>query len=170
MIVFTSNISLIPYISNRYMIYNLSSYYSGYPSISSLITSIQIFNNTQLPPNEFLYSPQFDMAYYNAIFNNDSLFVDLMKIMINAYNGVDIIVLTAHDDYRDAVTESIIKLIQVRYGYNCWEVEDYDDLELLKESYFTPTGLLTLDQDSARYDMLYASGVVGKINNLDNKE
>ena len=168
MVIFTSNINILQHINNA-VVYNLSSYYSGFENITGLITKIQIFNTTQLPPNEFIYSPQFDSIYANNVLQNNELFYDFIKIMINALE-YNVVILVAHDPYRDAITESIIKLIQVRYGYNCWEVEDYDDLELLKESYFTPTGLLTLDQDSARYDMLYASGVVGKINNLDNKE
>lgn len=160
MIIFTSNVNLIQYVKDP-VVFNLSSYYSGFNNITNLITNVQIFNNTQLPPNEFIYSPQFDGIYVNSIFNNNDLFMDFMKILMASYNGSNVVILIAHDDYRDAITESIIKLIQVRYGYNCWSVEDIEDLELLKESYFTPYGLLTLDKDIEQYQLMsYRLGTI----------
>ena len=58
-------------------------------------------------------------------------FTDFLKIVLNATLG-NVVILISHDPYRDAITESIIKLIQIRYGYNCWEIEDADDLSCLK--------------------------------------
>lgn len=168
MVIFTSNINILQHINNA-VLYNLSSYYSGFENITGLITKIQIFNTTQLPPNEFIYSPQFDNIYANSVLQNNELFYDFIKIMINALE-YNVVILVAHDPYRDAITESIIKLIQVRYGYNCWEVEETEDLECLKESYFTPYGLLALDQDKRRFDELCMAGYVQPVNNLKNTE
>ncbi len=153
MIVFTSNINLIPYINNA-MIYNLSSYYSGYNDITKLITKIQIINNTEMLANEFIYSPYFDNIYYNSILNDHELFCCLLQLMMNVYNGNNAIVLISHDNYRDAITESLIKLIQVRYGYNCWEIENVEDLDILKETHFTPQGIQNLDADKQTYDSI----------------
>lgn len=168
MVIFTSNLNIIQQINNP-IIYNLSSYYSGFEDLSSLITKISVFNATNMPINEFIYSPQFDNMYAQGVFNNDELFTDFLKIVLNATLG-NIIVLISHDPYRDAITESIIKLIQVRYGYNCWEIEDVDDLSCLRESFFTPQGILNLDQDKYRYDMLSINGFNKPLNNLKNSE
>ena len=168
MVIFTSNINILQRINNA-VVYNLSSYYSGFENITGLITKIQIFNTTQLPPNEFIYSPQFDSIYANNVLQNNELFYDFIKIMINALE-YNVVILVAHDPYRDAITESIIKLIQVRYGYNCWEVDDLDDLSCIKESFFTPQGILTLDQDKLRFDSLCLNGFTKRLNNLKNSE
>ena len=168
MVIFTCNPQLIWQFSNP-LTYNLSSYYSGFEDITGLITKISIFNNTNIPANEFIYSPQFDNIYAQSILNNDELFADFLKIVLNATNGV-VIILISHDDYRDAITESIIKLIQIRYGYNCWEVDDLDDLSCIKESFFTPQGILTLDQDKLRFDSLCLNGFTKRLNNLKNSE
>ena len=55
----------------------------------------------------------------------------------------------------DAVKESIIKFIQIRYGYNCWEIEDIDDLQVIDEPFFTPMGIMNLDNDKLRYDSIF---------------
>ena len=136
------------------MIYNLSSYYSGYNDITKLITKIQIINNTEMLANEFIYSPYFDNIYYNSILNDHELFCCLLQLMMNVYNGNNAIVLISHDNYRDAITESLIKLIQVRYGYNCWEIENVEDLDILKETHFTPQGIQNLDADKQTYDSI----------------
>ena len=122
-----------------------------------------------MPINEFIYSPDFDRMYAQGVFNNDELFTDFLKIILNATLG-NVVILISRDPYRDAITESIIKLIQVRYGYNCWEAEDVEDLECLRESYFTPYGILALDQDKRRFDELCVSGYVAPVNNLKNTE
>lgn len=168
MIIFTSNINILQHIPNA-VVYNLSSYHSGYQDVTKLITSIRIVNPTQMPTNEFIYSPQFDGMYANTIFQSNELFYDLIKIMVNAME-FNVVILVSHDPYRDAITESIIKLIQVRYGYNCWEVEDVEDLDCLKESFFTPYGILTLDQDKKRLDTLCITGAAPPVNNLMNIE
>lgn len=169
MIIFTSNTNIIQFI-NSPIVYNLSSFYSGYENITNLITKIPAFNNTSIPVNEFIYSPEFDNMYANSLLNNAVLFNDFIKIVINACSSNNVIVLIAHDDYRDAITESIIKLIQIRYGYNCWEVEGIEDVECLRESFFTPYGLLALDEDKKKYDELYNNGYARPLNNLKDTE
>ena len=79
MIIFTSNVQLLPYIDSC-MVYNLSSYYSGYESVSRLITKVSVCNtNPNVPINEFIYTPEFDVAYANNVFNDPELFIDFMK-------------------------------------------------------------------------------------------
>ena len=133
------------------VIMNLSSAYSGYIDITPLITKLQYFNNTDLPMPDFVQSPAFDAQYASAIFNNKEMFCKLVSIMLHCREGYNVIIMVAHDFYRDAVTESLIKVIQQRYGYNCWIVNELDDVDCIKESHFTPQGLLTLDEDIFKY-------------------
>ena len=144
-------------------ILNLSSFYSGYIDITKLITNISPINNTGLPMPEFVNSVEFDMQYASAIFNNTDLFVSLINIMLRAYEGYLVCILVQRDPYRDAVMESLIKLIQQRYGYNCWIIEDIDDIEIMSEQMLLPNGLLTLDSDIEQFNHLCSGGVIGNI-------
>ena len=142
---------------------NLSSLYSGYTSISNLITKISPINNTALPIPDFVNSVEFDMQYASAVLGNPELFGSLINIMLRAYEGYLVCILVQRDPYRDAVMESLIKLIQQRYGYNCWIIEDYDDIEIMSEQMLLPNGLLTLDADIKQYNQMYSKGLVGAI-------
>ena len=159
MIIFIDNpglISLIQgYFNKPIMVYNLSSLYSGYIDCTDLLTNIAPINNTAMPLPEFVQSVDFDIQYSAMIMNNQILFVKLMMILSNSYEGAISIVLVQHDFYRDAIMESIIKFIQQRYGYNCWIIEDPDDIYCINEPHYTPMGLLNLDADLQRYDSLF---------------
>lgn len=166
MIVFTSNRDLIRYFNNP-MVYNLSSSYSGYINISTMLT--KIFNQNQFTAidREYIYSPVFDNMYANMLLNDPDMFRCLMSIMINAANNFNVIILISHDDYRDAVKESIIKFIQIRYGYNCWEIDDIDDLQVIDEPFFTPMGIINLDNDKLKYDTMFGENHM--LNGLKNQ-
>ena len=168
MVIFTCNPQLIWQFSNP-ITYNLSSYYSGFEDITGLITKISIFNNTNIPANEFIYSPQFDNIYAQSILNNDELFADFLKIVLNATNGV-VIILISHDDYRDAITASIIKSIQISYAYNRSEAAASHDLSCIKATFFTPQGISTLHHHKLRFDSLCLNGFTKRLNNLKNSE
>ena len=141
-------------------ILNLSSLYSGYINITHLIAKISPINNTGLSMPEFVNSVEFDMQYASAVLNNPELFGSLINIMLRAYEGYLVCILVQRDPYRDAVMESLIKLIQQRYSYNCWIIEDPDDIEIMSEQMLLPNGLLTLDADIKQYNQLYSKGMV----------
>ena len=145
------------------VILNLSSLYSGYINVTHLITKISPINNTMLPMPEFVNSVEFDMQYASAVLNNPELFGSLINIMLRAYEGYLVCVLVQRDPYRDAVMESLIKLIQQRYSYNCWIVEEPDDIEIMSEQMLLPNGLLTLDEDIKQYTQMYSKGIIGGI-------
>lgn len=145
------------------VILNLSSFYSGYINITHLIAKISPINNTGLPMPEFVNSVEFDIQYASAVLNNPELFGSLINIMLRAYEGYLVCILVQRDQYRDAVMESLIKLIQQRYGYNCWIIEDGDDIEIMSEQMLLPNGLLTLDADIKQYNQMYSKGMVGNI-------
>lgn len=145
------------------VILNLSSLYSGYINITHLIAKISPINNTALTMPDFVNSIEFDMQYASAVLSNSELFGSLINIMLRAYEGYLVCILVQRDPYRDAVMESLIKLIQQRYGYNCWIIEDPDDIEIMSEQMLLPNGLLTLDSDIKQYNQMYSKGIVDAI-------
>ena len=145
------------------VILNLSSLYSGYINVTHLIAKISPINNTGLSMPEFVNSVEFDMQYASAVLNNPELFGSLINIMLRAYEGYLVCVLVQRDTYRDAVMESLIKLIQQRYGYNCWIIEDIDDIEIMSEQMLLPNGLITLDIDIKQFNQMYSRGIVDAI-------
>lgn len=152
------------YYSNREITtLNLSSFYSGYIDITDLITKISPINNTGMQMPEFVNSVQFDIQYASALMNNPDLFTNLLDIMLRAYEGQIICILVQRDPYRDAIMESLIKFIQQRYGYNCWIIEDNEDISCITEGTLTPSGLITLDNDIIKYKSSYTNGLSHQI-------
>ena len=166
MIVFVDHPQIIPLISDKIggtqpiQVLNFTSLYSGYPSLSALTTNMYNMNQSGLPSNIYVDTVQFDIQYANAIFRDDKMFEAFMSIMIPVHEGINSILLVHRDTYRDSLMESLIKLIQQRYGYNSWIVEDIDDIDCIHESTFTPYGIMALDADIKRYDELYNCGRV----------
>lgn len=159
MIVFIDNIALIndikqSFINKDILIFNLSSFYSGFIDITDLCTSVPISNNTDMIPMDFVQSSLFDNQYSCYITNNIILFTKLLMVVSNSYEGNISIVLIQHDIYRDAITESIIKLIQQRYGYMSWVIDDMDDIPALRELPPTPFGLEVLYNDLKTFDTI----------------
>ena len=166
MIVFIDKPDLIPVIirktNSQCEVFNFTSLYSGYRSLSALATSMHSVNNSALPTNLFVETVEFDMNYANAILNNPLMFQALMNIMVNSYQGKTVILLVHREPYRDALMESLIKFIQQRYGYNAWIVNDIDDISCIREVPFTPYGITTLDEDIKRYDDMYLHGAISE--------
>lgn len=164
MIIFLSDPNLIPYIQSKTMkslkVFNYTSLYSGYPSLSVLVTNMYQLNNSGMPTNLFVDTVDFDVRYATMILNNDQMYEALITIMMNTYQGIDVILLVQRDPYRDALMESLIKFIQQRYGYNSWIIEDIEDISCIHEPYFSPIGIMALDEDIKRYDQLYQMGRV----------
>lgn len=159
MIIFIDNINLISAIKQSFInkdisIFNLSSYYSGFIDITDLCTAVPISNNTAMIPMDFVQSVEFDNQYSYYITNNTVLFTKLLMVISNSYEGNISIVLVQHDIYRDAIMESIIKLIQQRYGYMSWIINDIDDIPTLREIPPTPFGLEVLHNDLKTFDAI----------------
>lgn len=103
---------------------------------------------------------RFDIDYYNYIISNNLAFVDLMQIMYNEYDrGIDnySVVLIDNDDIRDSLRDSLIKLIQQRYGINSFIINELDDWNYIESSQatnFDINGIYQFDQDKERYTIL----------------
>lgn len=131
--------------------YNLSSYFSDVQTLNMLIPSIEYLPEEIMEGDSNI--PAFDIAYGNYIISNNEAFIQLMNIIIPAYTSPDVLVqiLINKSEFRDAITESLIKLIQQRYGYNIYIINDIEDFLYASESDFSIPGLFTLDQDLTRW-------------------
>ena len=154
MIIFTSRPDLIQYLpqNKRAVVYNMSSLYSGYKDATALITT-QAFQNTPYMQNfdQYVQTVDFDIQYAGRILSDPLAFTELLDIMQCDYSGMNAIILVQHDFYRDSVMESLLKLIQQRYGYNAWVIDDPEDIESIYEPHYTPMGIMQLNSDLEKY-------------------
>lgn len=128
-------------------VYNFTSFREGYQRVPLLI-----------PPNEIGRSSgrEFDIAYANYLMTNDFVFKSFFDIIYLLYTGVDIYLIIDESDWSENLIESLLKLIQQRYGYNAVKINCFEDyLQANSSKYiseFNPYyGLANLDMDKERY-------------------
>lgn len=142
------------------IIYNLASMKEGFIKLQKLI-----------PPNELgrFTDRDFDIAYANYIMLNDEVFCEFFQIIYNLYIGKDVfIIYTASENWAENIIESLLKLIQQRYGYNAVRIDSDDDY-IYACNYcnfkFAPGyGLYNLDIDKDRFSALIESFRLATIN------
>ena len=131
------------------VMYNLSSMREGFISLQALI-----------PPNTIgrLTDREFDIAYANYIMSNDTLFCIFFQIIYNLYIGKDVFIIVSTEDWSENLLESLLKLIQQRYGYNGVLINTEADYLYATNSMnfgFAPGyGIYNLDQDKERFTTL----------------
>ena len=131
------------------VMYNLSSMREGFISLQALI-----------PPNTIgrLTDREFDIAYANYIMSNDTLFCIFFQIIYNLYIGKDVFIIISTEDWSENLLESLLKLIQQRYGYNSVLINTEADYLYAANSMnfgFAPEyGIYNLDQDKERFTTL----------------
>ena len=131
------------------VMYNLSSMREGFISLQALI-----------PPNTIgrLTDREFDIAYANYIMSNDTLFCIFFQIIYNLYIGKDVFIIVSTEDWSENLLESLLKLIQQRYGYNAVLINTEADYLYAATSMnfgFAPGyGIFNLDQDKERFTTL----------------
>lgn len=131
------------------VMYNLSSMREGFISLQALI-----------PPNTIgrLTDREFDIAYANYIMSNDTLFCIFFQIIYNLYIGKDVFIIVSTEDWSENLLESLLKLIQQRYGYNAVLINTEADYLYATTSMnfgFAPGyGIYNLDQDKERFTTL----------------
>ena len=133
--------------SGEGIVYNLSSYKEGFVSIKKL-----------LPPNSLgaFSGRDFDIQYTNYIMNNDLVFAEFFQIIYNLYIGKNIFILYSDSDWSENIMESLIKLIQQRYGYNAVRIDSDEDYIYamnthISDSFAQGYGLYNLDIDKERF-------------------
>ena len=130
--------------------FNLSTYYVDVPTLFNLVPT---FTNKQDKSLNDYDNPSFDIAYHRYLLDNNVTFNEFMSIVIPANMNPDCLiqVLIKQSEFRDVVTESLLKLIQQRYGYNCYIVNEVEDFIYTDESDFSIPGLFAFEQDRARW-------------------
>lgn len=136
------------------LVYNLTSLREGYERLPLLV-----------PPNEIgkLTGRDFDIAYMNYIFGNDSVFYQFFFIIMALYNDMDVFLIVSKDDWSENLVESLMKLIQQRYGYNGVEIKSPNDyIYYMNQSKDLPEfnpyfGIQNLDSDKERFAYIQTS-------------
>jgi hypothetical protein len=133
-------------------IYNFNTMKEGYESLQILI-----------PPNNIghLDGFDFDVAYMQYIMNNDTTFVYFFRIINDIYLGKDVFLFADDNDWAENLIESLLKLIQQRYGINAMNIitdEDYIDAKLHGKSEIAAGyGVYNLDMDKERFIYILTS-------------
>jgi hypothetical protein len=126
-------------------VYNFSSLREGFPRLN-LMPPRTLGANTEY---------EFDVKYMQYIIGNDIVFMNFMTIILDLYNGFNVYLLVDEDEYwSNMLVDSLMKLIQQRYGINGVCVNCLEDFQYAKEDYFADYGILNLDQDKERYTYL----------------
>ena len=105
--------------------------------------------------NIIFETPDFDKNLSDCIDYDINIWISMMLIMINAYEGYEVIIEYGTDELSLNVVESLIKIIQEKYQYNCIIINDIDDLYSCKESSFGPIGLMKLDEERKKFQELF---------------
>ena len=142
------------YIPDDCKVFNLNSMKEGYYRFKFL-----------LPPNELGHyvDRDFDISYFNYIFQNDNVFMEFFSIIFELYINNDIFILVDENaDWAENITESLFKVIQQRYGYNAYKVNTFDDYLWIHNSANSPQfnsqwGIYNLDIDKERYAIMVES-------------
>lgn len=95
----------------------------------------------------------FDIEYFNYIMTNNEAFVCFMQLIFPLYYDPNILIaiMIGHDYVRDSITEALIRIIQTRYGYNCFIINSAEDLFFANNNISIPKwGLINLDIDINR--------------------
>ena len=141
--------SCIPYIENKYAIFNYNVCIMKYPSIGLLPTTIPIDQYTEY---------QFDISYANYLMS-DQVFYNFFNLIIRLQEGQDVYLVSDTNNDKSIINsyESLLKFIQQRYGYNGNVIHEPEDLYYVKESTFTVQGLYQFDVDRLRYYEMISS-------------
>ena len=135
--------------TSSFVVYNFTSMTEGFITIQNLIPPINLGRYD---------SYNFDVNYYNFIFNNDYTFLSFFRIVQSLYTGKYVYIIFDEAYWSENLMESLLKIIQQRYGYNGYCVYDEDDVILALQNddsnfnhYY---GLNNLDIDKNRYQYL----------------
>ncbi|MBP5598333.1 MAG: hypothetical protein J6Y02_23400 [Pseudobutyrivibrio sp.] len=148
MLTFTRNIFWSnPNNRNGIKVFNLSSCLEGYPRLDMLSPPRQVGGYVM----DYSDPTNFFNLYMQYVLSDPNAFMELMDIVNALYEGEDVFILIGHDTFRDILTESLAKLIQVRYGYIANIIMEPEDAYEVKQGTFSIFGLPNLDADKEMY-------------------
>lgn len=150
MYLFYGNANILNKIPENFKVYNFNSLIEkGIP--------LNLF-----PPNTLgaISEYDFDCKYAQYIMMNDVVFMNMMNIIMDIYNGINVFIMVQYDDesffntdnpaWNTILIESFFKFIQQRYGLNGILINDEEDISYASQVSFTDFGLLNLDVDKER--------------------
>lgn len=130
-------------IQDQCEVLNFTSYIEGYRRLYII------------PPNSLGASSEynFDVLYMQYIMSNDLIFCEFFTIIYSLYTGKDVyLIVSDEEDWAETLNESLLKLIQQRYGYNAIRVNSIDDIIFSDPGEFDSSyGIYNLDEDLERY-------------------
>lgn len=134
-------------------------------SIKNNIYAINLSSaNLKIQPSSLFYVPRsnietnmYDIEYANYIFNNTQQRIEFLTIIHNLQIGNDVVILIGNYPGMYEMAESLLKLIQSRYGYIGYFINmiDLDDLSIFDNSRFSVPGLLLFDEEKVELDELF---------------
>lgn len=123
--------------------------------VLNLNANVQCYTRLNLMPPLGMNtsSMEFDTQYVNLLLLDPNYFMQFMYIMNYLKNGCDVVLLIYNEDtVFNAITETLVKFIQQRYGYNYQFLNDVEDFNQWDQSSFTAPGIIQFDQDYLRYE------------------
>ena len=138
--------------------YNILSIKNNYIHVLNLSSA-----NLSIKPSSLFYVPKstnesnsYDIEYANFIFQNTQQRIEFLYAIYQLQIGNPVLIMIGDYPGMYEMAESLLKLIQTRYGYNGYIIS-YDDLEDLSlfESRFSVPGLLLFDQEKVELDEIF---------------
>ena len=123
--------------------------------VLNLNANVQCYTKLNLMPPLGMNtsSMEFDTQYVNLLLSDPNYFMQFIYIMNYLKNGCDVVLLIYNEDtVFNAITETLVKFIQQRYGYNYQFLNDVEDFNQWDQSSFTAPGIIQFDQDYLRYE------------------
>lgn len=137
-------------------------------NILSIKNNVYIVNlsssNLKIKSSSLFYVPRstfesvnYDIEYANYIFSNTEQRIEFLLLMHELLIGNDVLIMIGTFPGMYEMAESLLKLIQSRYGYNGYFISDIIDLENLDmyNSNFSVTGLQLFDQEKVELDEIF---------------
>ena len=113
------------------------------------------FNRSSLfyIPRQDMESNMYDIEYANFVLNNPQQRTEFLYLIHQLLLGNHVLVMIGRYDGMIEMAESLLKLIQTRYGYNGYFISssDIEDLDMF-ESRFSVPGLMLFDQEKVELD------------------
>lgn len=138
--------------------YNILSIKNKYIHVLNLSSA-----NLNIPPSSLFYVPKsnnetnnYDIEYANFIFQNTQQRVEFLYAIYQLQIGNPVLIMIGTYPGMYEMVESLLKLIQSRYGYNGYIITNDDLLDLdMFESRFSVPGLLLFDKEKVELDEIF---------------
>ena len=116
-----------------------------------------------IKPSSLFYVPKadmesnvYDMEYANFIFQNTEQRIEFLYMVHELLIGNHVLIMIGNYPGMYEMAESLLKLIQSRYGYRGYFItnNDLEDLSMF-ESRFSVPGLMLFDQEKVELDEIF---------------